>query len=1130
MYVACVRDDVACVRGDVASEKGDADARKGRQEGGMKRGEGKEGRREQREEVQWRWTGGTHPFTRVSLLETRDEAHLPLLHHLTLLLLSPPPLSTPPTTTNKSKASSGTTTIISNSSSRNNSSDSGSASSSSNRDSSSSSSDRALFFSSLLPFLCRALLPAPSPPSRLRFKATLHTRLVQVAATSADLFQPITALLVSLLPWHMLSSAAVSGGVSGIGRGSLSGSALDGDMTACELMDLAYAMSSSTESQQTQHQIPQSNQPQQSHHSHHPHSLPSLATRLSACALALSLELQAAGTTTAAGASSAAAAAPTAAASAAAGLPSCLFLVQKASLLRARIECQREEGESEKEDVGRREREDSSMGVGQLGGVGGMRRMGRERGESEEAEQQRVEEGDAVEVVGLLRLLLCGLPADEDHIAVLAVLQYTLAKLNREAAQAAESSGHKGTRGGGGTQSAAPLLLLLPLLHLLSFPSPALKQDAARAMNACLAVTATATATATATQPFLSSSLSPSAGSASSKHAASDQQQLWHMRQQQQQWRHADLWHTRQYAHLFTCLTSSQPHTFSSRYPVAIASAQRQRGTWHSPETWANEPVPRQHDLAGSSPSADVDDELADVAKSLELSDGRSMLAGAPGGVHGCHVSGSNRWLLALQQQLNQIRKETVRKAGRETSAGSGMSQSLILSLAALLLPLSTLHPSPSLRSSSLLSLSRLASCEPIWALSLLPAVLWSLSHVAQGGVGGEGEVGGERGVKEGGGRGSGDAGGKSCLQVLCVLPSLARHWLAAGPVVQVLTKLAGQKSRPLLASVALRLLQQAWAITDRIFPSLQPLLLPPSLSLPKSIRKTNTSSTASGDVGGGEVMVLAAAASIRGVCRHDTDRAVRLVLSVQAAIESPSPLVAALGLDALAALCAADAVDFFTAWKVVARSHPSLPAHPITAARWCHLLQSAALDAAAYPDATRGIMEGLWEASRKGREGELIGGGERGEGEREWRPTRAAAFTALAAFSLDDVTATWPYPSSTHLVQAFLSVWMTWQPHGPTPAPTWFEPSSQSPLLPCGKPCSPCLPNWLTINTGPDPGVGGLWWWEEEREQRVTWRLLPRQPVRLVPPRGGRTSSWQRCPGCCVRRASAAAREKMEL
>ncbi|CAI5515018.1 unnamed protein product, partial [Closterium sp. Naga37s-1] len=334
--------------------------------------------------------------------------------------------------------------------------------------------------------------------------------------------------------------------------------------------------------------------------------------------------------------------------------------------------------------------------------------------------------------------------------------------------------------------------------------------------------------------------------------------------------------------------------------------------------------------------------------------------------------------------------------------------------------------------------------------------------------------------------------------------------------------------SSSLLASAALRLLQQAWSITDRIFPSLQPLLLPPSLSFPKSIRITSTSSTASGDVGGGEVMVLAAAASIRGVCCHDTDRAVRLVLSVQAAIESPSPLVAAFGLDALAALCAADAVvqaaiespsplvaafgldalaalcaadavvrlvlsvqagiesphplvaalgldalaalcaadnvgrgreevcclwpcashiapsqpitsspcpsrfnpsqstttsDFFTAWKVVSRSHPSLPAHPITAARLCHLLQSAALDAAAYPNATRGIMEGLWEAARKGREGELIegGGGGGGEGEREWRQTRAAAFTALAAFTVDDVATTWPYPS-THLLRAFLS------------------------------------------------------------------------------------------------------------
>ncbi|CAI5469461.1 unnamed protein product [Closterium sp. Yama58-4] len=75
MYVACVRDDVACARGDVAPAKGDADAREGRkmqQKGGIEFEGEKEGRGEQRAEVQWRWTGGTHPFTRVSMLPVRQ--------------------------------------------------------------------------------------------------------------------------------------------------------------------------------------------------------------------------------------------------------------------------------------------------------------------------------------------------------------------------------------------------------------------------------------------------------------------------------------------------------------------------------------------------------------------------------------------------------------------------------------------------------------------------------------------------------------------------------------------------------------------------------------------------------------------------------------------------------------------------------------------------------------------------------------------------------------------------------------------------------------------------------------------------------------------------------------------------
>ncbi|GJP60207.1 hypothetical protein CLOP_g17418 [Closterium sp. NIES-67] len=912
------------------------------QEGEREGGGGKEWRGGRGGEVQWRWTWSTHPFTR--LLETRDETHLPLLHHLALLLLSPPPLSSTPTATTKSSSSSNKSITTGTRNARSSGSSTTTISNTSSTkpsNSASSSSDRALLFSSLLPFLCRALLPAPSPPSRLRFKAALHTRLVHMAATSADLFQPITGLLVSLLPWHMLSSAA------------------DREtMLACtgDLMDLAYAVAPLKDMQEAQSQIYHHSQTlhTESIPNQHVHALASLSSRLSACALALSLELQAAGSNSAAGAAGAGAGAAPTAASAAAGLASSLFLIQKASLLRARIEAQIWEQKREEEEEAVR------------GGRGETRREG--EGVEEGRVEQTRERADEVEVLGLMRLLLCGLPADEEHATVLAVLQQSLTRLSlsrHTRLKGAADSGDDDIR------LCIPLLLL-PLLHLLSFPSPSLKLSAAHAINACLA--------ATASRPLFSQQQQQQQQQA----MLGNQQQLWLVRQQQQQWRHPDLWHMHQFAQLFICLTS---HSRFKNHP--IASPQWQPGTWHSPETWANEPVPRQHEHIGSAPGVDMDDTAADVAGSQAVINRR--------GEHGCHVSGSDRWLVALQQQLIQIRKETVRKAGRETSAGSGLSQSLILSLAALLLPLSTLHhPSPSLRSSSLLALSRLASCEPLWALSLLPPVLWSLSHVAQGGARGKGEA---------------------CLQVLCVLPSLARHWLAAGPVVQVLTKLAGQKSRPLLASVALRLLQQAWAITDRIFPSLQPLLLPQSLSTPSTGRIDPRRDAAS------EAVVLAAAASIRGVCRHDTDRAVRLVLSVQAAIESRHPLVAAFGLDALAALCAADAVDFFTAWKVVARSHPSLPTHPITAACWCHLLQSAALDAAAYPDATRGIMEGLWEAARKGREeGEVIeerSGGRRGE--EEWRQTRASAYTALAAFSVDDVTDAWPYPS-THLVQAYLS------------------------------------------------------------------------------------------------------------
>ncbi len=57
-----------------------------------------------------------------------------------------------------------------------------------------------------------------------------------------------------------------------------------------------------------------------------------------------------------------------------------------------------------------------------------------------------------------------------------------------------------------------------------------------------------------------------------------------------------------------------------------------------------------------------------------------------------------------------------------------------------------------------------------------------------------------------------------------------------------------------------------------------------------------------------------------------DGGRALELVRCIQDALQDSSPHVAALGLDALGRLCEDDAVDFYTAWRVVAGIHPRLP------------------------------------------------------------------------------------------------------------------------------------------------------------------------------------------------------------
>ncbi len=93
---------------------------------------------------------------------------------------------------------------------------------------------------------------------------------------------------------------------------------------------------------------------------------------------------------------------------------------------------------------------------------------------------------------------------------------------------------------------------------------------------------------------------------------------------------------------------------------------------------------------------------------------------------------------------------------------------------------------------------------------------------------------------------------------------------------------------------------------------------------------------------------------------QHAARRAAR----AQESFRDEDDAVAALGLEGVGALCAADALDFYAAWRVVHAALPDLPAAPRLAAAWVGLLAHGALDAAARPDQAAGVVSLLWAAA----------------------------------------------------------------------------------------------------------------------------------------------------------------------
>ncbi|XP_019448328.1 PREDICTED: protein RST1 isoform X2 [Lupinus angustifolius] len=183
-------------------------------------------------------------------------------------------------------------------------------------------------------------------------------------------------------------------------------------------------------------------------------------------------------------------------------------------------------------------------------------------------------------------------------------------------------------------------------------------------------------------------------------------------------------------------------------------------------------------------------------------------------------------------------------------------------------------------------------------------------------------------------------------LKIFEMLPSLASHSAMVPLVVQTILPMLYKDAKVSLYPTATRLLCWTWETNDRAFTSLQGVLLPKGFTDFKS------------DI----AICISMAASIRDVCRKSPDRGVDLILSVSSCIESKDPVIKALGLQSLTHLCEADVIDFYTAWDVIAKHLQGYHADPIIAHSICLLLRWGAMDAEAYPEASKGVVQIIWD------------------------------------------------------------------------------------------------------------------------------------------------------------------------
>ncbi|XP_052196381.1 protein RST1 isoform X2 [Diospyros lotus] len=215
-------------------------------------------------------------------------------------------------------------------------------------------------------------------------------------------------------------------------------------------------------------------------------------------------------------------------------------------------------------------------------------------------------------------------------------------------------------------------------------------------------------------------------------------------------------------------------------------------------------------------------------------------------------------------------------------------------------------------------------------------------------------------------------------IKLMGILPSLASHSAMIPLIIQTILPMLQKDAKPVLYATATRLLCKTWDINDRVFGTLQGVLHPQGFTKFMSERS----------------ICVSMAASVRDVCRKNPDRGVDLILSVSACIESQDPVVQALGFQSLSHLCEADAIDFYTAWAVICQHVLNSSKDPHVAYSTCLLLRWGAMDANAYPEASRTVLQILWGVGTSGHHGQ----------ESVWAKARVAAFDALTHYEVLEI------------------------------------------------------------------------------------------------------------------------------